>query len=38
VVEVDGRAIGDGRAPGAVTRLLSERYTEVARRDGVPIV
>jgi branched-chain amino acid aminotransferase len=38
VVEVDGRAIGDGRAPGPVTRLLSERYTEVARRDGVPIV
>jgi branched-chain amino acid aminotransferase len=38
VVEVDGRVIGDGQAPGPVTRLLSERYAEIARRDGAPIV
>jgi branched-chain amino acid aminotransferase len=36
VVEVDGRAIGDGR-PGPVTMRLLRAFHELARREGTPI-
>jgi branched-chain amino acid aminotransferase len=36
VVEVDGRAIGDGR-PGPVTRHLMVAFHDLVRRQGTPI-
>jgi branched-chain amino acid aminotransferase len=36
VVEVDGRAIGDG-APGPVTLELASRYAALVRAEGTPI-
>jgi branched-chain amino acid aminotransferase len=37
VVKVDGRTIGDGR-PGPMTARLSGLFTELTRREGVPVV
>jgi len=37
IVEVDGRAIGDG-APGPVARRLSDLYSELTAAEGVPVL
>jgi branched-chain amino acid aminotransferase len=36
VVDVDGRAVGDGR-PGPITRRLGEAFGALARREGEPV-
>jgi branched-chain amino acid aminotransferase len=36
VLEVDGRAIGDGRA-GPMTRRLQKLYADLTRSEGEPL-
>jgi branched-chain amino acid aminotransferase len=38
VVEIDGRTIAGGRAPGPLTRRLSGLYAEQTRTSGAPVV
>lgn len=38
VREIDGRSIAGGEVPGPVTRRLSERFCELTRTEGEPVV
>ncbi len=38
VVEIDGRVIGTGKAPGPMTRRLTELYAELCACEGEPIL